>query len=59
MYGTGNGELVMRALPFLQTYKRFLISFNSAVLSIAVSKDKKFILCGCNDGELSVMTEPQ
>jgi hypothetical protein len=49
----------MRALPFLQTYKRFLISSNSPVLSITITKDKKFILCGCNDGELSVMTEPK
>lgn len=48
----------MRSLPFLQTFKRFLIATNSAVLSLTITKDKKFILCGCNDGEISVLTEP-
>ncbi|CAK67234.1 unnamed protein product (macronuclear) [Paramecium tetraurelia] len=59
VYGTENGELVRRSLPYLQQLKRFQISAKSPVLSITCSKDKKFFICGCNDGEISVMAEPQ
>ncbi|CAD8211533.1 unnamed protein product [Paramecium octaurelia] len=59
VYGTENGELVRRSLPYLQQLKRFQISAKSPVLSITCSKDKRFFICGCNDGEISVMAEPQ
>lgn len=34
------------------------MSFGSPVLSILLSKDRRYLLFGCGDGEISVLTDP-
>ena len=49
-------EIYLRELPFLNIRKKFLISHGSPVLSILLSQDRKFLLCG--DGEIAVLSDP-
>ena len=58
VYGTEKGELCIRKLPFLEDMKKWDVSLNCPVVTIQVSKDKKYIFCGCSDGEFSVLTDP-
>lgn len=58
VYGNERGEVIMRELPFLELRKVYIVSVGSPVLSIVVSKDKKFLLCGCSDGHISILTDP-
>jgi hypothetical protein len=46
----------MRTLPFLNIFKRFIVSPKSSILDIVISYDKRYLLCGCADGELAVLT---
>ncbi len=45
-------------MPFLNLLRTFSISPQNPVLSILLSKDRRFLLCGCADGEISVLTDP-
>ena len=58
VYGNEKGELFFRELPFLNIRKKWDVTVNSPVLSILLSKDKKYLFCGCGDGEFSVLTDP-
>lgn len=61
IYGTERGFIVIRELPFMVTLKRINISTNNLiqpVLTLIVSKDKRFLLVGCGEGGLTVITEP-
>jgi len=48
----------VRELPFLHLRKNYSVSVSSQVLSIVLAKDRKFLLCGCSDGYISVLTDP-
>lgn len=61
MYGTEKGYIVIRDLPFMAIIKRINISTNNLiqpVLTFIVSKDRRFLLVGCGEGGLTVVTEP-
>lgn len=58
VYGNEKGELYFRELPFLNIRKKWDVTVNSPVLSVLLSKDKKYLFCGCGDGEFSVLTDP-
>lgn len=61
IYGTERGYMVIRELPFMSPLKRINISTNNIiqpVLSFIVSKDRRFLLVGCGEGGLTVITEP-
>ena len=61
IYGTERGYMVIRELPFMNPLKRINISTNNLiqpVLTFIVSKDKRFLLVGCGEGGLTVITEP-
>lgn len=57
-YGNNYGEVIFRDLPNLKEKKRAAVSVSGPVLSLMLSKDKRFLLFGCSDGELTVMTDP-
>ena len=57
-YGTEKGELYLRKLPFLEQIKKWDVSVNCPVLNVHVSKDRRYLFCGCSDGEFSVLTDP-
>lgn len=57
-YGTEKGELYLRKLPFLEQIRKWDVSVNCPVLNVLVSKDKRYLFCGCSDGEFSVLTDP-
>ena len=58
VYGTEKGYLVFRQLPLLKQIKKQQVSANYPVLSVIVSPDRRFLLVGCGDGGLNVITEP-
>jgi hypothetical protein len=58
VYGNEKGEIYFRELPFLNIRRKLDVSLNSPVLSILLSKDRKYLFCGCGDGEFSVLTDP-
>ena len=58
IYGNEKGEIYLRELPFLNIRKKFSVSHGSSVLSIMLSNDRKFLLCGCGDGEIAVLCDP-
>ena len=58
VYGNEKGDIYMRELPFLNLRRRYTGSSGSPVLSILLTKDRRFLLFGCGDGEISVLTEP-
>ncbi|KAL4509991.1 hypothetical protein ABPG72_010184 [Tetrahymena utriculariae] len=58
IYGNERGDVYFRELPFLNLRKVYNVSIGSPVLSIVCSKDKRYLLCGCSDGYISVLTDP-
>lgn len=58
VYGTEKGEVYLRKMPFLECIKKWDVSLNCPVLNVLVSKDKRYLFCGCSDGEFSVLTDP-
>lgn len=57
MYGTERGYICMRNLPNLDRYRKMTVSKDYPVLTLLVSPDRRFILTGCGDGGLIVITE--
>lgn len=57
-YGNEKGEVYLRRLPFLEYVRKWDVSLNCAVQAILVSKDKRYMFCGCNDGQFAVLTNP-
>lgn len=49
---------MFRELPSLNERKRSVVTSSGPVLSLVLSKDKRFMLFGCLDGELTIMTDP-
>ena len=58
VYGTEKGYLVFRQLPLLKQVKKLQVSVHFPVLSLVVSPDRRFLMVGCGDGGLNVVTEP-
>jgi hypothetical protein len=58
VYGTEKGYIILRSLPFLKLIKKQQVSNNYPVMTILVSPDRRFLLVGCGDGGLNVITEP-
>jgi hypothetical protein len=58
VYGNEFGEVIFRELPDLKERKKAAVSVSGPVLSMMQSKDRRFLLFGCSDGELTVMTDP-
>ncbi|CAD8199091.1 unnamed protein product [Paramecium octaurelia] len=56
IYGTENGEIMRRELPYLQPCQA-KIKLETVPLSIVPSKDKRFLFCGCSDGDLTILAE--
>lgn len=57
VYGTERGSICMRTLPSLERYKKLQVSKDYPVLTLLISPDRRFLLCGCGDGGLIVITE--
>lgn len=49
---------MLRDLPFLDNPRKFIVAKDATVTNICVSKDLKYLICSCSDGELSVITDP-
>ena len=58
VYGTEKGYLIFRQLPMLKQVKKLQVSVSYPVLSLIVSPDRRFLLVGCGDSGLNVVTEP-
>jgi WD40 repeat protein len=58
VYGTEKGYLVFRSLPLLKQLKKQQVSQRHPVLSLCCSPDRRFLMIGCGDGGLNVVTEP-
>jgi hypothetical protein len=57
VYGTERGYIVMRTLPSLERYRKLQVSKDYPILTLLVSPDRRFLLTGCGDGGLIVITE--
>jgi hypothetical protein len=58
VYGTEKGYLIFRQLPLLKQVKKLQVSVSYPVLSLILSPDRRFLLVGCGDSGLNVVTEP-
>lgn len=47
----------MRQLPSLVRYRKLQVSKDFPVLTVLISPDRRFLLTGCGDGGLVVITE--
>jgi hypothetical protein len=59
IYGTEGGEIVIRTVKNLQPLRRLALANCSPVLTLLVSDDLRYLLAGCADGELTVLTDPE
>lgn len=59
IYGTESGEIVIRTVKNLLPLRRLALANSSPVLTLLVSDDLRFLLAGCADGELTVLTDPE
>jgi hypothetical protein len=57
VYGTERGYICLRHMPSLERYRKLQVSKDYPVLTLIVSPDLKFLLTGCGDGGLIVITE--
>jgi hypothetical protein len=55
IYTTNRGEIVFRSLPYLEIRRRQTIP---GILTMEISKDRKFILFGCGGGAINVWADP-
>jgi len=58
VYGTEKGVIVMRQLPSLKITRKMQVAEGLPVLTVFASPDRRFLLVGCGDGGLNVITEP-
>ncbi|CAG9328520.1 unnamed protein product [Blepharisma stoltei] len=58
IYGTESGDIVIRYAGTLEVLRRFTLSGGIPVISLIATRDLKFLLFGCADGELGVLTDP-
>jgi hypothetical protein len=59
VYGNEHGDAVFRMLPFLDNASKHVVAKEAAVNQVCLSKSSKFVIVGCSDGELSVITAPE
>lgn len=59
VYGSGSerGTIQMRHLPSLERYRKLSASKEYPVLTLLISPDRRFLLAGCGDGGLIVITD--
>lgn len=57
-YGNERGEVIMRSLPFLENMKRFTVAKDACVNRVSISRNGRYLVAGCSDGEVSVITDP-
>ena len=57
VYGNEKGDIYQRDLPFLNIRRKIVISAGSPILSILLTKDRRFLIFGCGDGNISILTE--
>lgn len=46
-------------LPFLDNHKKYIVAKDAAVNRLCLSKNNRFVIIGCSDGEISVITVPE
>lgn len=59
IYGTEMGDIVIRYAGTLESMRRFSLSGSVPVVSLLATRDLKYLLVGCADGELGVLTDPE
>lgn len=57
-YGDEHGGTIFRALPYLDNPVKHVVAKDAAVNRLCLSKSSRFVIVGCSDGELSVITAP-
>ena len=57
-YGNEHGETIIRAMPYLDNPKKLTVAKEAVVNRICPSRNGKYLVTGCSDGELSVITDP-
>ena len=58
IYGCENGEIIVRTAGTLEMVRRISLVAAAPVLTIMITSDLRFLLAGCADGELTVITDP-
>lgn len=58
IYGCENGEIIIRNAGTLALIRKISLTAAAPVLTIILTSDLKFLLAGCADGELTVVTDP-
>jgi len=58
VYGTEIGEVVIRAVGTFAVVKRVTVVNGIPILTLLTTQDLRFLLAGCADGELTVLTDP-
>lgn len=56
--GNEKGEIILLELPFLKVRKIIIASQNNPAYSLVISNDRRFLLYGCIDGDISIITDP-
>jgi WD40 repeat protein len=60
IFGNERSEVHVKALPFLEvpTKNIFKVARDVCVNKICISKHNRFMVTGCSDGELTIITDP-
>lgn len=58
IYGTEIGEVVIRVASTFALVKRVTVVNGIPILTLLTTQDLRFLLAGCADGELTVLTDP-
>jgi hypothetical protein len=56
---TDKGELQVRSVGRLELEKKLLLVRESVGVTMQASKDQRFLLAGCSDGEMAIVTNPR
>ena len=61
IFGNERSEVHVKSLPFLETPAKnmYKVARDVCVNKICVSKHNRFLVTGCSDGELTIITDPQ
>jgi hypothetical protein len=59
-FGNEKSEIIVKDLPFLKpiTKNIFKVARDACVNKICISKHNRFLVSGCSDGELTLITDP-
>ena len=57
-YGNEKGETIIRAMPYLDNSHLLAVAKDAIVNKICLSRNGKYLVTGCSDGELSIITDP-